>query len=96
MSTESAVATRNLSRIRQWAEERQGRPARVKESLRDGDSTLRIRFEGNTNGETPEEISWDEWFDIFRKSKLSFVYHEEPHNDEESRYFNLVINENQL
>lgn len=64
--------TRSHETIRQWAEQRGGKPARVRGTK----DLLRISF-----GRSPknlEEISWDEFFEAFDRNNLVFLYEEAP------------------
>ncbi len=72
--------TRNHELIRRWAEERGGKPARVR-GTRD---LLRISF--GRSLENLEEITWDEFFQVFDRNNLVFVYEEAP----ESRFAKFV------
>ena len=71
--------------IREWAEERDGRPARVEgtgDDDDDGGGLLRIDF--GDEDENLEEISWDEFFEEFEDSNLALVY------EEDGRFSKLV------
>jgi hypothetical protein len=83
------TTTTDHDTIRKWAEERNGRPAAVKETGKAGDlGVLRISFGGA--GESLEEISWDEWFDKFEQNDLAFLYQEQKASGEDSTFFKLV------
>lgn len=86
MTTSST--TRDHDAIRSWAEARDGHPAKVDTGGKGG--ILRIDF-----GE-PEEnltrISWEEFFEIFDRNKLSFLHQDKTASDETSR-FNKFIDE---
>lgn len=77
--------------IRQWVEEREGRPATVKAT---GDEeepgVLRIDFPGYSGEESLEEISWEAFFEKFEEKELAFLYQEEMRDGEESRFFKFV------
>lgn len=73
--------------IRQWAEARNGHPARVKDTG-DNDGLLRIDF--NEPEERLEEISWDEFFRIFEENKLAFLYQDKLEDGATSRFNKLV------
>lgn len=77
--------------IRQWAEERGGRPSRVKgtESGRQGEGILRLDF--GEQDDSLEEISWDEFFRIFDDRKLALLIPEDKGSD--SR-FNKFVSRN--
>ena len=84
-----AVQTTDHDQIRQWVEERGGRPARVKGAEEGG--LLRIDF--GEPEERLEEISWEDFFAIFDESKLSFLYQEEADNGKNSRFNKFVSRE---
>jgi len=80
--------------IRQWAEERGGKPAAVKRT-RGGDDTgvIRIDFPGYSGGESLEHISWDEFFEKFEQAQLALVYQEETESGQKSNFNKLVKRE---
>jgi hypothetical protein len=60
--------------IRRWAEERGGRPARVLGSGDGGDPGLpRIDFEDALPDPELERISWEEFFEKFKESRIAFL-----------------------
>jgi hypothetical protein len=78
MST--ASETRDHKKIREWAEQRDGKPAQVKGT----GGLLRIDF-----GEPEpslEPITWEDFFSKFDESNLKFLY--DP--DKESRFNKFV------
>ena len=85
-----AKKTTDHQLIRQWAEERGGRPATVKGTA-GGDEAgiLRIAFSEDSQ-DSLEEISWEEFFDKFEQAGLAFLYQEETKGGETSRFFKLV------
>lgn len=68
------------------AEQRGGRPARIKTSEPGG--ILRIDF--GEPDESLEEIGWDEFFQIFDGRKLAFLYQERTQSGETSRFSKFV------
>jgi hypothetical protein len=85
----AAKATTDHEFIRRWAEERGGRPARVKGTGDGGDpGMLRIDFPGYAE-ESLEEISWEDWFAKFEEKNLAFLYQERTDGGI-SRFFKLV------
>jgi hypothetical protein len=63
--------------IRQWVEQRGGRPSRVKETGSGNDpGILRIDFPGFSGEDTLEEIDWDQFFDWFERDKLALLLDE--------------------
>lgn len=69
-----AVKTTDHEAIRQWAEERGGRPAVVRTKGRKG-GVLRIDF--GEPEDNLEEIEWEEFFEIFDDSELAFLHQNE-------------------
>lgn len=82
--------TTKLSQIKSWAEERRAKPARVKRSVRKGSGLLRIVFPNRNEDELLEEIPWDVWYEIFRASKLRFLYEDRNSDEKESDFFKLI------
>jgi hypothetical protein len=68
----SASTTTDHQAIRKWAEAHGGHPAVVRTKGEGG--ILRIDF--GEPEENLEEVSWDEFFDIFDKNELAFLYEE--------------------
>jgi len=56
--------------IRRWAEQRGGKPSRVKGSPDGGI----LRFDFGMAEPSLEEVSWEEFFEIFEKENLAFLY----------------------
>jgi hypothetical protein len=77
--------------IRRWVEAHGGRPAIVR-GTRDGDGggVLRIDFPGGAGDDQLEPVSWEEWFDVFERNRLAFLYQEEKADGEDSTFFKLV------
>jgi len=90
MSAEAKTTT-NHDEIRQWVEDRGGRPARVKGTEK-GDSVglLRIDYPGFTGEDTLETITWEEFFQGFDENKLAFLYQDETKEGKESRFSKLI------
>ena len=81
-----ATTTTDHDTIRAWIEERNGRPARVKTGGQGG--ILRIDF-GDTD-ENLEEISWDDFFQIFDENKLAFLHQDQTADGKTSRFNKFV------
>ncbi|SRR6266496_2162942 len=87
--------TTDIEEIKKWAEARQGKPVIVKGTERgqnDG-GVLRIDFPGFRGEDTFEEVSWDEWYKIFKSRDLAFLYQDKTSDGKESRFFKLISNE---
>lgn len=90
----SSKTTTDHDEIRKWAEARQGKPATVKRTEKDGEAgVLRIDFPGYSGSDSLEEISWDEFFQKFDEKHLAFLYQDTTSGGEESRFFKLVSRE---
>jgi hypothetical protein len=83
----SSDTTTNHTEIRTWAEAREGRPAKVDTGGKGG--ILRIDF--GEPEDNLEEISWDEFFQIFDENKLAFLYQDKTADGGQSR-FNKFVN----
>jgi hypothetical protein len=93
MSAESIVTT-NHDEIRQWVEQRGGRPARVKNTDKgNSGGILRIDYPGFSGEDTLEPILWTEFFEAFEASKLAFLYQDKTKDGEESRFSKLIDRE---
>jgi len=86
----ASKTTTDLKVIKKWAEERDGKPSKVKGVGGKDSGVLRINFPGYSGEDTLEEISWDEWDKIFEDNKLAFLYQDETSGGKESRFFKLV------
>lgn len=85
--TESHTTTDHV-KIKQWIEERGGKPSHVKGTGGSGDpGILRINF---PEDEMLEEISWDDFFDKFEDSNLAFLYQEQTADGKISRFSKFV------
>ncbi len=83
------LATRDHEVIRQWVEERGGKPATVpgtEHGNRPG--VLRFNFPGY-GGQSLEEINWEDWFKPFDERDLVFVFQEHKSNGQQSNFFIL-------
>jgi hypothetical protein len=93
-TAQSSKVTVDHEEIRRWVEERQGRPAAVKDAASSADpGILRIDFPGGVGAEDLEFISWEDFFDKFDENELAFVYQEKLKSGQESRFFKFVHRE---
>ncbi|MBV2362310.1 hypothetical protein ACFPZ0_06435 [Streptomonospora nanhaiensis] len=84
-----SLVTTNHDVIRQWAEERDARPATVPGSEYDGrPGRLLFDFPGYS-GEKLRHIDWDEWFEAFDERGLNFIYQEHKKDGQPSNFFQL-------
>ncbi|KAF0675020.1 hypothetical protein [Profundibacterium mesophilum] len=79
-------STRDHETIRAWAEERDGRPAKIETSGEGG--ILRIDFRDPDDRMTV--IEWEEFFEIFDESDLDFLYQEKTEDGGTSRFNKFV------
>jgi len=83
--------TTDHEEIRRWAQERGGRPARVRGTGNQHDpGLLRIDFPGYLGQETLEEISWNEFFEKFDRNNLALVMQDMTAGGEKSNFNKLV------
>lgn len=74
MST--AKTTTNHDEIRKWVEKRGGHPALVSATESSGGGLLRIDYDepGGNDDIRLRRIGWDEFFQIFDRNELAFLY----------------------
>lgn len=87
----ASKTTTDHEEIKKWAEKRDGKPAVVESTSKNGKGggLLRINFPGYDE-DNLKEISWDEFFEIFDKNDLQFLYQEKSKDGQESRFFKFV------
>src|SRR5581483_8086125 len=94
MPSASSRTTTDHDEIRQWAEERGGRPSCVRNTGGRGDiGILRLDFPGFSGEGSLEEISWDEWFDKFDERGLALLFQETTAAGQRSNFNKLVSRE---
>ena len=83
--------TRDHETIREWVEERGGKPATVASTHHGDDPGLiRLDFPAYSGGDSLEEISWEEWLQKFDESDLVLLYQETLASGEESSFNKLI------
>ncbi|RKD14498.1 hypothetical protein BCY91_08490 [Pelobium manganitolerans] len=88
---ETSKQTSNHQQIKQWAEERNGVPTRIKGTGNStSDGVLRIHFPEHSNADDFEEISWDDFFETFDDKNLNFLYQDEKEDGETSTFHKFV------
>lgn len=83
-----SLATSSHEVIRQWAEERNGVPATVEGTEREGRPGV-LRFDFGGDSDRLRHVSWDDWFRTFDERKLNFLYQEERKDGRQSNFFRL-------
>jgi hypothetical protein len=93
MST--SAQTHDHKKIQKWTEEREGVPAKIKNTGKSEDSgVIRIHFPKNSDSDDKfEEVSWDDFFENFDKNKLDFLYQDKKANGEISTFHKFVERE---
>lgn len=84
---ETSNRTKDHETIRSWASERNGKPTLVEtngSSSNENEGILRIKFDDKE--EDLKEISWNDFFRIFDKEKLTFLYD----TDKENRFNKFI------
>jgi hypothetical protein len=77
--------------IREWAEERGGKPTCVLGTGGGGDQgVLRIDFPGYSGAGKLKPISWNEWFKKFDANKLALLYQETTARGQKTNFNKLV------
>lgn len=75
--------------IRRWAEARGGRPARVKATSGKGGQGI-LRFDFGEKTEELEEISWEQFFEIFESNNLALLEQDKTSDGNESRFSKFI------
>ena len=86
-SDSKSKTTKDHDEIRRWAEERGGKPTMV-----EGTRILRFNFDepGGDDDDKLKGVSWEEFFEVFDESDLSFLYTGETADGKTSRFFKFV------
>lgn len=84
--------THNHQTIKDWAEERDGVPAKVKGTGGDqAEGLLRIHFpKKSPNNEEFEVIEWDDFFANFEKNNLDVILQDKKQDGEMSTFHKFV------
>lgn len=86
------VSTINHNEIKNWAEERKGTPASLKEpSAEASNLILRILFDHEKNVDQVKNISWEQFFKLFEQHQLAFVYKHENFGGKNSNAHRFVF-----
>jgi hypothetical protein len=90
-----AIVTTDHDKIKSWTEERDGYPARVKQTDGKAGGIIRIDYEGYSGGDSLEKITWAEWFDAFEKNHLAFLCQDRVKGGGKSRFSKLIDRDSQ-
>ncbi|HWB71432.1 MAG TPA: hypothetical protein VG452_04375 [Egibacteraceae bacterium] len=91
--SELTKKTTDHDTIRRWADERDGRPASVADTVEAGEpGVLTIHFPGQDARHDRDltDLTWDEFFRKFEAEQLAFLYQEQTADGDTSRFFKLV------
>ncbi|QGQ21148.1 hypothetical protein GC089_16240 [Cellulomonas sp. JZ18] len=83
-----SLVTTSHEVIKQWAEDRGGRPATVEGTEHD-DHLGVLRFDFGDQDDRLTPVTWDEWFETFDARRLNFIYQEERKDGKQSNFFRL-------
>ncbi|MCX2837750.1 hypothetical protein OQ279_06245 [Salinimicrobium sp. MT39] len=91
MAQSDSKTTKDHNTIKNWTEERDGKPAVVESATNssEGGGLLRINFPGYAE-DNLKNISWEEFFRIFDENDLQFLYQEKTKDGGESKFFKFV------
>ncbi len=84
-----ANTTIDHAAIRRWAEERGGKPTRVK-GTEDGSGEGILRFDFAEPDDKLEEISWEQFFQTFDDRGLALLHQDKTSDGKMSRFFKFV------
>jgi hypothetical protein len=84
-----ANTTTDHAAIRRWAEERGGKPTRVK-GTEDLNGEGILRFDFAEPDDKLEEISWEQFFQTFDDRELALLHQDETSDGKVSRFFKFV------
>jgi hypothetical protein len=90
--SKSSITTTDHAVIKQWIEERNGKPTALRKNSnrgKDGASLLRIDFPGGAE-DSLEAVSWEEFFDKFEKYELAFQFRRDEKSGETSFFYEFA------
>ncbi len=88
----SSITTTDHAVIKQWIEERNGKPTALRKNSnrgKDGANLLRIDFPGGAE-DSLDEISWEAFFEKFEKYELAFQYRNDEKSGETSFFYEFA------
>lgn len=88
MNNSTSHVTVDHEVIRDWVEDRKGYPALIgRTEDNKGGGTLRIGFRDE---DALDEIDWKQFFEVFEKNNLAFLYQEKTRDGSLSRFNKFV------
>jgi hypothetical protein len=91
MNYSSLHITTNFHIIKKWVEERGGKPARIRTNVSEL-TGLRI-FYPQIAEPGLEQITWNQFFDVFAEDNLAFMYQANVDEHNQSTFYKLVRRE---
>lgn len=91
-TSEHSRATIDHDTIKEWVEDRGGKPATVAETATGSEpGILRLQFPDTENDhDRIELIDWDDFFGKFEQANLALVYQDETESGNTSRFYKFV------
>lgn len=92
------MTTIDHNEIQQWAEKYHGKPEIITDPA--GEKGLRIDFPGKRDDmylsqeSFPNEISWNDFFDLFEELQLAFIFDEPTNESDPSLSYRFIRREN--
>lgn len=95
MATAASQVTTDHDEIRQWVEERKGKPVSIEGTPKKGEEAglLRIDFPGGAANPPLEPISWEAFFKKFDDAGLAMVYQDKSATGGTSHFCKFVRRE---
>lgn len=84
-----ARTTTDHDEIREWAEQRGGKPSTVRATA-DEDEAGILRLDFPPEDDALEQISWEAFFEKFEEAKLAFLFQDETGDKKQSRFHKFV------
>ena len=89
----SSETTVDHETIKTWTEKRGGRPSIVRATENNGRKGGVLRLDFAEKDEAFDEVSWDDFFEVFEESNLAFLYQDKTADGKESRFNRFVHRE---
>jgi hypothetical protein len=89
----AAETTTDHDVIRQWIEERGGKPSVVEATEHNGQPGGLLRVDFRNPDDKFDDIEWDEFFKIFENNKLAFLHQDQTADGKTSRFTKFIARE---